>query len=967
VALLAALIVVALVWVIAASRGSTAAGYSLDVVRVNGTKEADGPPFVLRGDLYLPEVRGRAPAVLLAHGYGGSKDSVADQAKKLAGQGFVVLAYSARGFGGSGGKIHLNSPDFEVKDAQLMLDYLAQRPEVMLDRPGDPLVGVAGESYGGALALLLAGLDRRVDALVPSITWHDLRQALFPQFATTGAQTSPATLTPITTPGVFKKQWTALFLGSGALSGAGAGAGAGGGAGSAPAAPDGSQDPRELGLETLSTACGNVDPQLCLGYVQAATTGRPTPELLDLLAASSPSAYASRITAPTLLIQGENDSLFPLSEADANARAIASTGTPVQVLWYAGGHDGDSGEGDRLDQATVDFLDRVLRHPSAGSRSEAAARATQPARTWRVSVPDAAISSVDTNPITQRRSAPSYPGTVPGGAGGQAPLRLTEYPLSGEEQLAVSPPGATPAALTSLPGAGTALGLLGGLSQGAGAAASSGAGAAGAGGAASAVSLGQLPGQTATFQTPPLTRPITITGSSRVTVRVSSTAQDATLFASLLDVAPDGRTTLPQQLVSPVRLDNLPAAGRTVTLALPAVVHDVPAGHRLRVVMASTDQAYALPADARGYRIGLDGGTLTVPQVPLVAENDGAARGLVRPAILVGLGLVVLYLFFAVRSRRARRRSLTGADPDLLDVPLAIENLGKQYGDGFRAVRDVTFRVESGQVLGLLGPNGAGKTTTLRMLMGLITPTEGEIRVFGHKVTPGAAVLSRLGSFIEGPGFLPHLSGLANLNLYWRATGRPLADSQLDLALEIAGLHDDVHRKVRTYSQGMRQRLAIAQAMLGLPDLLVLDEPTNGLDPPQIRQMRAVLRRYADTGRTVIVSSHLLAEVEQTCSHVVVMQDGRLVAQGTVEELAGSSTLTVLDVSVPARAASLAAKVTGVTQVETTPTGLTVHAGAGAREALVRALVLDGLRVGKVAPQRGLEESFLALVGKDDQ
>jgi ABC-2 type transport system ATP-binding protein len=292
-------------------------------------------------------------------------------------------------------------------------------------------------------------------------------------------------------------------------------------------------------------------------------------------------------------------------------------------------------------------------------------------------------------------------------------------------------------------------------------------------------------------------------------------------------------------------------------------------------------------------------------------------------------------------------------------------HLGKAYGDGYRAVTDVSFRVETGQVLGLLGPNGAGKTTILRMLMGLIYPSEGEIRVFGHQITPGAAVLSRLGSFIEGPGFLPHLSGLANLDLYWRATGRPAQDAQRDLALAIAGLGDDIHRKVRTYSHGMRQRLAIAQAMLGLPDMLVLDEPVNGLDPPQIRQMRDVLRRYATTGRTVIVSSHLLAEVEQTCTHLVVMADGRLVAQGAVGAVTGVSSLTVLDVSAPARAARIAESVPGVSEIATTATGITVHADAGARGELVRTLVLAGVRVDRVAPQGGLEETFLALVGRE--
>jgi len=137
------------------------------------------------------------------------------------------------------------------------------------------------------------------------------------------------------------------------------------------------------------------------------------------------------------------------------------------------------------------------------------------------------------------------------------------------------------------------------------------------------------------------------------------------------------------------------------------------------------------------------------------------------------------------------------------------------------------------------------------------------MRVFGHRVTPGAEVLSRVGSFVEGPGLLPHLSGATNLRLYWASTGRPEADARLQEALEIAGLGSALDRAVRTYSQGMRQRLAIAQAMLGLPDLLVLDEPTNGLDPPQISAMRDVLRNYARNGRSVLLSSHMLAEVEQ--------------------------------------------------------------------------------------------------------
>src|SRR5262249_55253519 len=167
----------------------------------------------------------------------------------------------------------------------------------------------------------------------------------------------------------------------------------------------------------------------------------------------------------------------------------------------------------------------------------------------------------------------------------------------------------------------------------------------------------------------------------------------------------------------------------------------------------------------------------------------------------------------------------------------------------------------------------------------------------GPPSVPGSPVLSRLGALVEGPGFMPHLSGRANLALYWRSTGRPAAEARLDEALEIAGLGSAIKRKVKTYSHGMKQRLAIAQAMLGMPELLVLDEPTDGLDPPQIAQMRGVLRRYATDGRAVLVSSHLLAEVEQTCTDVVVMHKGEIVAAGPVDEIVGDSPTVQFDVS----------------------------------------------------------------------
>lgn len=830
----------------------------------------------------------KRPAVLLGHGFGGSKDDVRAQAERLARDGYAVLTWSARGFGRSGGSIGLNDPEYEVKDVSRLIDWLATRPEVRLDAEGDPRVGMAGASYGGAVALLAAGYDRRVDAIAPQITYWNLADSLFPN-------------------GVFKKLWAGMFFTTGS-------------AGGLQPAPRGAQ----TAGPPAAPGCGRFQPELCAMYERVAVAGKPDAEARALLEQRSPSAVGARIKVPTLVVQGQDDSLFPLDQADAMAKAIAANGAPVAVDWASGGHDGGAREADRTEARTAAWFDRHLKDEEGAG--------TGPA--FRVSR-SGGIDSTDGQVQLRGASGERYPGLA---------SDPREFDLTAGEQSFANPAGGAPPALSSLPGIGGQL-------------ASFGAG----------LAL-DFPGQHARFESQPLAEEVRITGAPAVTLTVRSTAADgsAVLFGKVYDVGPDGRQqVLPSQLVAPFRVEDA-QRGATVEVRLPAIDHAVEAGHRLRLVVAATDLGYASPAAPATYTVSAQG-PLAVPVAPDVRTATAAL-----PAWTWGLPLGAAALAAALLGIRRKGRAGAGGrgaqpDPASADVPLEITGLTKRYAkaEDRYAVRDLSFRVEKGQVLGLLGPNGAGKTTTLRMLMGLISPDAGEIRVFGHAVRAGAPVLSRVGAFVEGAGFLPHLTGRANLELYWRATGRPAEDAHLAEALEIAGLGDALERAVRTYSQGMRQRLAIAQAMLGLPDLLILDEPTNGLDPPQIREMRDVMIRYAAAGRTVIVSSHLLSEVEQSCTHLVVMDRGRLVQAGEVSEITGGGHTLLVSLAGPVdgTAVEKVAALEGVGSVVAADDGLLVRLDGATAAGLIAELVRLEVPVSGVGPHRRLEDAFLTLIG----
>ncbi len=847
--------------VVAASSG----GVRVTQHMVTGTPEGHAT-VQLDTSLYVPDDT-PAPAILLSQGFGGSKRSLDATARTYADAGYVVLTYSARGFGASGGLIHFASPAYEVHDGTLLLDYLAGLKQVR-KKDGKAQLAVAGSSYGGGLSLLIAAADHRVGAVAADITWNDLSHALFPNFGATR-------------PGVFKKLWSGFLFDNAFPSSAAdvfaqlSGAGRGG------------TDANEGTI-----ACGRFAPGVCAAYQASAAAGTPNAAMRTLMRQASPASVLDRIAAPTLLTQGVRDSLFPLSEADANARGIAAHGTPVQVVWRPGGHDASSVGTARTTGAATSWFGKVF---GAGVHGAQPFEFTEEAGVVSAATGDASSQTLRAN---------GYPGVA-----GVA-RRTNTTTLNGPAQTIASPAGGSPSVITSIPG-------LGGISQ--------------RFDQALAVLPG-APGQTATFRSPPLHHAVTVAGQSTVRLIVTArSTRDVVLFAGLHDVASDGSNVLPSQLVNPIRLSGMrPGVPRTVTVRLPSFVRQIQSGHRLQLTVSSTDFAYDGPDDPRLYTIGLaaGGAALALPTVTGTAISAGHPF-----AWLIVAGAVCLLIGGAVAFAIIRRRRVLKPRPDLADFPVSIEALTKEYAGGYRAVDDVSFRVERGQVVGLLGPNGAGKTTVLRVLVGLIKPTHGQVYVFGDPVLPGSAVLARLGSFIEGPGFLPHLTGRENLRLYWAATGRDPADAEFATAMDIAGLGASIDRRVRTYSQGMRQRLGIAQAMLGLPEVLVLDEPTNGLDPPQIAEMREVLHDYATTGRTVLVSSHLLAEVEQTCTHVVVMHKGRLVAAGSVSDIAGAAG-TQLSVPDPDEAAKV--------------------------------LAAAGIGVQLVPARRALEDVFLGLIGDED-
>ncbi|WP_026876422.1 ATP-binding cassette domain-containing protein [Jiangella gansuensis] len=287
------------------------------------------------------------------------------------------------------------------------------------------------------------------------------------------------------------------------------------------------------------------------------------------------------------------------------------------------------------------------------------------------------------------------------------------------------------------------------------------------------------------------------------------------------------------------------------------------------------------------------------------------------------------------------------------------DRLTKRYGERL-AVSDVSLTVRRGEVYGFLGPNGAGKTTTLRMLLGLVRPTSGTATVLGHGPgDPGA--VARTGALIEGPGFYPYLSGRDNLRVMARYQRVP--DRAVEAALQRVDLAERGDDAFKSYSLGMKQRLGVASALLGEPDLLVLDEPTNGLDPGGMADMRRLIVDLAAQGQTVMLSSHLLSEVQEICDRVGVIAGGRLLTESTVSELRGGSTLLVRATPVD-RALAVAMQVAGDDAVQLLDDGLQVELDEEHAPELVRALVGAGVDIHELRQsERSLEDVFFEMTG----
>ena len=546
-------------------------GYSLRHITVNVTVGPDDDQgCVVDADLYKPDHASRtrkAPAILTTNGFGGSKDDGNEAAigRGFVKQGYVVLAYTGLGFPSSGCKITLDDPDYDGKAGKQMVDVLAGAKSyvgangtkhrvrfVAKEAPGDPRVGMIGGSYGGQIQYAVAMQDKRVDALIPIITWNDLSYSLAPN------NTDLAHGVTYRTPGVAKKQWIDLFFGAGIADGA----------------QGSSVDPAR------NTGCPNFRDEACAAAAQLNSVGYPDQATLDLARHASVGSYLGRIKAPTLLVQGQNDTLFNLQEAVATYRGLRAQGTPTRMVWQSWGHSGDApapGELD-LDAPSIDdtYLGRRFHawmdHYVRGDVTAPVGPRFAYFRDWvRYDTSAANAGRAIDKAYAEKKSFSQAPTATLflTGSDGLTPDRSKV--VEGSASYANAPGAPTSYSETS--------GLEGGqVNQ----------------------PVSDADGTFAAFTSAPLATGVAMVGSPRLTLHldapVAAGSQDSdpggklVLFAKIYDIAEDGTATLQHRLISPVRVADVT---KPVTVELPGVVQRFKQGHRIRVVVAASDWAYA--------------------------------------------------------------------------------------------------------------------------------------------------------------------------------------------------------------------------------------------------------------------------------------------------------------------------------------------------------------------------------------
>ncbi len=551
-------------------------GYSLHHLHVTVHVGPDnGRACTVDADIYKPDGVSRsnpAPAILTTNGFGGSKNDSNETAigKGFVKAGYVVLAYSGLGFGSSGCKIHLDDPAWDGKAGKQMVDVLAGRRPVTYtgtghrgriryvaeQGPGDPRVGMIGGSYGGEVQFAVAMQDKRVDALVPMITWNDLSYSLAPN-NTAPTSTRFRGAVSYRTPGVAKREWIDLFFGDGIVSGV----------------QGFTADPRRV-----RPTCPNFADGACRAAAELNTLGYPDKPTLRLARHASVASYVSRIKVPTLLVQGEDDTLFNLQESVATFHALRRQGTPVRMIWQSWGHSGMT--------------------PAPGELNLSA-------RSLRASYEGRRFLSWMNHYVKGDTSAPVGPRF--------AYFRDWVHYSHKHAGTAVRRAYATRASFSQKPTAALFFTGSSGLTPSRSQVQKGSASYANAAGAATSYSetsgvegnqvhhqVSDAPGTFVAFTSKRLARPVAMVGSARLTLHLTAPvaaqsqrtgpAGHLVLFAKVYDVAPDGSTTLAHRLVSPVRVGDVT---KPVHVTLPGVVHRFAKGHRIRLVVAASDAAYA--------------------------------------------------------------------------------------------------------------------------------------------------------------------------------------------------------------------------------------------------------------------------------------------------------------------------------------------------------------------------------------